>query len=279
MAVNGVRLARLALNTFDAKALARFYVDVLDFERVDAAGRMSLALGGVPLDLIEVDATARAYPADVPGSSPLFQHFAIVVSDMSRAMERLAASKDWTPISVGGPQRLPADTGHVNAFKFRDPDGHPLELLAFADTRGDDAASPFVRIDHTAISVVDVERSIAFYAGLGLVVVGRSFNVGPEQQRLDDVVDARVDVVALAADAGAKPHVELLGYRGPHRREEVHSTDSAETFDSANSVDTDGRDDDIAATRMIFTTPSSDPSSRLVLRDPDGHRLEVGPRG
>lgn len=29
--------------------------------------------------------------------------------------------------------RLPESSGGVTAFKFRDPDGHPLELLAFPD--------------------------------------------------------------------------------------------------------------------------------------------------
>ncbi len=32
---------------------------------------------------------------------------------------------------AAGPERLPARSGGVSAFKFRDPDGHPLELLAF----------------------------------------------------------------------------------------------------------------------------------------------------
>ena len=37
----------------------------------------------------------------------------------------------WTPISTSGPQLLPAASGGVSAFKFRDPEGHPLELIAF----------------------------------------------------------------------------------------------------------------------------------------------------
>ena len=35
------------------------------------------------------------------------------------------------PITVGGPIRLPCASGGARAFKFRDEDGHPLELLEF----------------------------------------------------------------------------------------------------------------------------------------------------
>ncbi len=57
----------------------------------------------------------------------------IVVADMAAAPTRsLRGCQGWQPISRDGPQRLPANTGDVTAFKFRDPEGHPLELLAFA---------------------------------------------------------------------------------------------------------------------------------------------------
>ena len=262
------RMLGIALNTRDDATLSRFYVDALGFS-VDLTGR--LQLGGVGLRLRRVDATSPPVPLDLPGWSPLFQHFAIVVSDMGRAMERLETVSGWTPISIDGPQRLPAEAGGVTAFKFRDPEGHPLELLAFPDAMVDVGASPFVRIDHTAISVADVARSLSFYAALGLHVAGRSLNVGVAQQRLDGIVDAEVDVVGLASATSDRPHLELLGYRGDHDRSGIEVA----------------APDDPVATRVVFTVDDEhaldEIASRLarprdggplLLRDPDGHLLE-----
>jgi catechol 2,3-dioxygenase-like lactoylglutathione lyase family enzyme len=270
------RLARVVLNATDAERLSAFYVDALGFERVDTSdGVHALALGATRLDLRQV-AAASTSPGAVPGWSPLFQHCAILVSDIHAAMRSLQATSGWTPISTDGPQRLPPNTGNVTAFKFRDPEGHPLELLALpGDAVAVDASHPFERIDHSAISVADVARSIAFYADLGLRVSGRSLNVGPEQQRLDAITDVEVDVVGLAVPAGTKPHLELLGYRGTYDR-------------SGLSADPD----DVVATRLVFTVADSPTLARIVerhanrrvgpsspsracLRDPDGHLVEL----
>ena len=272
-AVSGVeRLIGIALNTFDARKLARFYVDTLGFTRVGGDDGVALRLGGVRVDLVEVGGDARPYPRRVAGWSPLFQHFAIVVRDMPRAMAALDRSDAWSPISRDGPERLPASSGGVTAFKFRDPQGHPLEFLMFADASAEPDANPFVRIDHSALSVVDVKRSIAFYRGLGLRVTSRSLNAGIEQQRMDDIDDATVDVIGLALPLHETPHVELLGYRGDHDR-----------------VVGPMATDDIAATRLILGVAGDAALGRIVdaygqhlvattaatvtLRDPDHHLL------
>ena len=102
-----------------------------------------------------------------------FQHFAIVVSDMDLALAQLRGAPGWTPISIGGPQRLPQRSGGVTAFKFQDPDGHPLELLAFPEHAVPphwterSAYGIFLGIDHSAISVRDTAISTAFYQSLG----------------------------------------------------------------------------------------------------------------
>ncbi len=253
-----LRIARIVLNTRDAQALARFFVDALGFE----GDGLTVSLGGVPVDLRAVDAPIER----APGWSPRFQHFAIVVPDIADAMRRLATSSGWTPISTDGPQRLPANTGGVTAFKFRDADGHPLELLALPDPIA-------ARIDHSAISVADVARSVAFYETLGLYVTGRSLNVGIEQQRLDAIDDAEVDVVALTPSGAAKPHLELLGYRGARDRSEGPAAI-----------------DDVVATRLVLAFPHDDARQSVIaqhadrivkhcgsvlLSDPDGHLLEL----
>ena len=99
---------------------------------------------------------------------PPFQHFAIVVSDMTAAYANLQVLQNWTAISRW-PANSPPSSGGVTAFKFRDPEGHPLELLTFApgpksarwSLRSD---NNYLGIDHSAISVADTDRSVAFYS-------------------------------------------------------------------------------------------------------------------
>lgn len=180
---------------------------------------------------------------------------------------RLRRDQRWRAISREGPERLPVRSGGVRAFKFRDPEGHPLELLDLGGAA--EAEETSMTLDHSALSVVDLDRSIAFYGGLGLIVRSRSLNTGIEQARLDDVSDAQVDVVALGVP-GNEPHLELLCYRDV-RRAQV----------------TCAGIDDIASTRLVFETNDGDvfgsrmSSSvatgrmQLLLRDPDGHLVEL----
>lgn len=275
-----LRLARIVLNAADPEGLAGFYRDALGFTDAgaDAGARIvGLHLGDQRLDLVA--AAGRPYPGDVPGYSPLFQHCAIIVADMAAAYARLSGHPGWRPISTDGPVRLPASSGGVTAFKFRDPEGHPLELLAFpADAvpeawRRPDARDVCLGLDHSAISVADTARSVAFYESLGLRVASRSLNTGPEQARLDGIADPTVEVTGLGFPDGRPPHVELLCYRGV-----------------ASRPASDLGLDDIAATRLVIAmtdgeavrTACAAHAGRLVsvagrddalLRDPDGHLL------
>lgn len=228
-------LLRIGRNTTDlARALA-FHRDALGFDVIDAAapapswtrlpgvnatprGCARLALGAQEIELTEFP-DAAAYPRNSTSCDFWFQHFAIVTTDIDAAFRRVLAY-GASPITQGGPQRLPPSTGSVTAFKFRDPDGHPVELIAFPPGTGDPCwhssrtHSRTLGIDHSAISVGDVERGILFYELLGLRVAARSVNRGIEQQRLDDLPEPIVDVVAMQA-ATRTPHLELLGYRQP----------------------------------------------------------------
>ncbi|MEH3147945.1 MAG: VOC family protein [Methylobacterium frigidaeris] len=274
--MSGLRLARLRLVCADPDRLARFYEQALGFSRGEEAdGGTRVSLGGLPVDLL--GGAARPCPAEVPGWSPLFQHVAVVVSDMAAAYAHLRAVPGWTPISQAGPEHLPERSGGVGAFKFRDPEGHPLELLAFPAGRAPAAwrrPGLHLGIDHSAISVADSARSVAFYDRLGLRVTARALNRGPEQARLDAVADPQVEVTALEPASGGPPHVELLCYRG--------------RFDRAGPGSSL---DDGAATRLVFAAEAPetvaalraslavslarDAPDRLLLRDPDGHWIEI----
>lgn len=252
-------VARIVLKSPDADSLAGFFVAALGFARVEAhATGIDLCLADSRLRI--ESATGRPYPPDVPGWSPLFQHFAVATPDISASYDRLRLADRWAPISRGGPQRLPVNTGGVTAFKFRDPDGHPLELIEFPGDSGS------ARIDHSAISVADAGRSIAFYRALGLTPGGRSFNHGPEQDALDGLENAGLDVVALEPPRRA-PHVELLAYRAADRVNEIAGP--AYTLDV----------EDVAATRIVFVTSAAFADRRF--HDPDGHWLEweISPAG
>jgi catechol 2,3-dioxygenase-like lactoylglutathione lyase family enzyme len=266
----GLRLSRIRLVSADPEALAVFFTAALGFTRVTStrplvdrrttsgATIVPLRLGAQAVDLVGFDRPGRPYPDAVPGWSPLFQHIALVVSDMAAAHARLAACPGWRPISTAGPERLPAASGGVSAFKFRDPEGHPLEFLAFPASgipeiwrrAGPDSC---LGIDHSALSVTDTAASLAFYAGLGFSVGARSLNVGPEQARLDGVADPHVTVTSLTPPGAPTPHVELLDYAGEFSRDAQSCGDR-----------------DIAATVLVFEGAGGEPRQ---LRDPDGHRL------
>src|SRR5262249_26563156 len=105
------------------------------------------------------------------------------------------------------------------AFYFRDPDGHFLEILQFPPNKGDSrwhrkTDRLFLGIDHTAIVIGDTDTSLRYYRDtLGLKVVGASENHGTEQEHLNNVFAPRLRITTLRAASG--PAVELLEYLVP----------------------------------------------------------------
>jgi len=278
------RLSRFSLTTADARRAAQFFeaafgcrqiaTDRLsgpNFERLmdvkGGADRISLGLGREVIDLVQFDILGEPYPRGRSASDLVFQHFAIVVANMQLAFLRLSSVAGWTPITRDGPQRLPASSGGVTAFKFRDPEGHPLELLAFKKGDGSiwQAASrdeTSLGIDHSAISISDSAVSIAFYESVGLGVSARSFNHGSAQEKLDDVSGAQVEVTALAPRRHT-PHLELLCYRTVEQR--------PKPVRKAN---------DIASTCLIFDpwkapNAAGGRTAARSMHDPDGHALLI----
>ena len=191
-----------------------------------ARGRRSLLrLGRERIELLEfTDSAGRPYPPGSTSTDLWFQHMAIVVTDMRHAYQRVMANRRFRPISRDGPVRLPETSGGVMAFKFRDHDGYPLELLAFpeghvpAQWRAANGTGTFLGVDHTAIAVSDTASSVRFFTSVfGFSVGTRTENRGPEQADLDDVDDVHVSVTRLAPDLPA-PRMELLHYHvGPRR--------------------------------------------------------------
>lgn len=244
-----------------------------------------LRLGEEHLELTEYLAPrGRPAPVDARSNDRWFQHVAIVVSDMDRAYA-LLHEQHVTHVSPE-PQRLPdwnPNAGGIRAFYFRDPDGHPLELIWFPPGKGNPRWQRptdrlFLGIDHTAIAVADTRKSLAFYRDrLGFRVAGGSENSGPEQERLNAVRGARLRITSLRTDAG--PGIEFLEYLAPrdgrpfpaderandlvHWQTRLIARDEAalESLGSSRPVDMPGHDLGFAR--------------GITVRDPDGHSLEV----
>lgn len=250
-------IARLRLRSADPVALRDFYRRAFDAREVEDG-----CLVGA--ERIEIAPAADPRPDLFLSNETGFQHFALVVADMRGAYARLCACTQWRPISLAGPERLPPASGGATAFKFRDPEGRPLELLQFAP----DAVPPlwrarfdadpqriFYGIDHTGITICDIERSVRFWATAGLLAAHRQWNRGEEQARLDGfagAASAEVEIVSLSPASGLRPGVELLCYRRPPTAIRAATDSSA------------------AATAVVL---SGDRPEGFGDRDPDGHRL------
>lgn len=247
------------------------------------ARAIEVTVGRQRIALAAFDPPGQPYPAESASNDQWFQHVALVCGDIAGVWARLARATPGA-ITEGGPVLLPPNTGGVTAFKFRDPEGRPLELIAFPKGVGDpiwhEAPTPgILGFDHTAISVLDLERSLAFYTGfLGFCVAGTSLNQGPEQDRLDGLASCAVDVVGLAPAAAATPHLELLHYRTPKGRAltaPVEANDVASVRMTWRVDDLDALAARLAAQGVAFVSPGvltlGNGNRAAAIRDPDGH--------
>lgn len=270
----------IGLTVRDADRSLKFFHTVLDFEKVseeeftgDEHDRRTgvfgvrlrvvrMKLGQEVIELTEfLTPRGRPYPADTRSNDRWFQHAAIVVRDIDAAYQKLRKHKVEHVSSAI--QTLPAwnkAAAGIRAFYFKDPDGHPLELIQFPLGKGDPRWQRptdrlFLGIDHTAIVVADTDASLRFYRDkLGLKVVGGSENYGPEQERLNAVFGARLRITTLKAETG--PGVELLQYLSPM---------------GGRPAPADQRRNDLWHTRTLLRTRQV---RAFPTCDPDGHPLQ-----
>ena len=301
----------IGMTVSDLDRSIEFYSKVLSFEKVSEIEvdgsdyehlegvfglRMRTArmrLGDEFIELTEFLAPkGRLAPVDTRANDRWFQHIAIITSDMDRAYKHLRANKVMHASS--GPQRLPdwnKNAGGIQAFYFRDPDGHFLEILAFPPDKGNakwqrtlskTEQGLFLGIDHTAIVISDTDASLRFYRdALGLKIVGESENFGPEQERLNNVFGARLRITSLRAASG--PGVEFLEYFAPGDGRPYPSGETANDLihwqtkflgTSAAKAEMELR----KARSVFVSTGVVQPSfaqKSIVVRDPDGHAIQV----
>jgi catechol 2,3-dioxygenase-like lactoylglutathione lyase family enzyme len=280
--IHATAVDSVAFSVSDLERSIDFYTQVLTFHKVsetEVAGpeyerlfgvfgvRIHIArlqLGNEFIELRQFLAPeGRPIPIDAHSNDQSFQHIAVIVSDMDKAYAILRAHH--VRYASSGPQKLPdwnTKAGGIQAFYFKDPDGHPLEILAFPGGKGDpqwhakQKGDPlFLGIDHTAIVVRSTQKSLDFYRDhLGLAVKGESENYGTEQEHLNNVSGAHLRITGLRGSSG--PGIEFLEYlNGPQGRD--YPADSG-----AN---------DLWFTETIVK--AADIQERSQIRDPDGHAI------
>lgn len=288
-----------------------FYSHVLDFQTVsdtEVAGEsyehlegvfglrmrvVRMRLGDEFVELTQYLAPrGRPIPPDARSNDRSFQHMAIIVSDMSRAFQRLRQNK--VEYASSGPQRLPdwnKNAAGIEAFYFKDPDGHPLEILHFPPDKGlkkwhGASGRLFLGIDHTALVVGDTEASLKFYRDLlGMNVVGESENYGTEQEHLNNVFGARLRITSLRAAAG--PGVELLEYFSPrtgtafpadeHGNDVLHRQTEFVAADAANAAKrlVEAHANFVSSGLVSESDASLGFHKAFLVRDPDGHPVLI----
>lgn len=234
------RIRAIGLTVSDVDRSQDFYTQTLGFQLVsditvkgqeysplegvsDANIRIvTLLLGDEHIELMQyLNIEGKPIPADSHSNDLWFQHLAIVVKDMDRAYKHLKTFPIES-ISVE-PQTIPPSnqaSAGIRAFKFKDPDCHPLELIWFPLDQGKDKWHQptdrlFLGIDHSAIAIANTQHSLHFYRDLlGMQVDSDSLNQGETQERLDGLPEAKVRITALQTAQGGLG-IELLDYFAP----------------------------------------------------------------
>jgi catechol 2,3-dioxygenase-like lactoylglutathione lyase family enzyme len=288
-----------------------FYTNVLPFEKVSDVEvwgpeyehlqgifgvRMRvvrLKLGDEFIELTEyLTPKGRPVPIDSRSNDKWFQHIAIVVNDMDKAYKHLRKYK--VQHASTGPQTLPdwnkAAAG-IKAFYFKDPDGHNLEIIYFPPGKGDPKWQAltdklFMGIDHSAIVVGNTDQSLKFYRDLlGMDVKGGSENYGTEQEHLNNIFGAPLEITGLRTQMG--PGIEFLEYVAPDNGrpippdERVNDIMHWETTVVVDDIDEEVKQIRAGDYRFVSSGVVEVPENTLgfkrgvLVRDPDGHVMRI----
>jgi catechol 2,3-dioxygenase-like lactoylglutathione lyase family enzyme len=304
-----LQVGPVVMTVSDMDQSVDFYSRVLTFEKVSDTERsgaefgqlygvhgarlraVDLRLGDESIELLQfIGKAGKPVAADARSNDLSFQHVAIIVSDMARAYSVLRQNQ-VKQISAY-PQTLPEwnpNAAGIKAFYFRDPDGHPLEVLQFPAGKGDPkwqqaGGRLFLGIDHTAIAVSNTDASLEFYRRvLGMRVAGESDNYGFEQEHLNNVFGAHLRITALRGPSGIG--IEFLEYITPLDGRPAAATPSAADLDHHETMiavdDLSDMNAKLQAMNLLrdpvkpiaFSGLLPNASQAELVRDPDGHFL------
>ena len=304
-----LKVGPVVMTVADMDRSMEFYTHVLTFEKESETERsgpdfdalygvpnahihvVHLKLGDESIELLQFPGSPGApVPVDARSNDLSFQHVAIIVSDMDRAYAVLRQNHVQHISSY--PQRLPdwnPNAAGIRAFYFRDPDGHPLEILQFPAGKGNPKwqlaeGRLFLGIDHTAIAVSSTDDSLNFYRDLlGLHIVGESDNYGFEQEHLNNVFGAHLRITSLRSPDGIG--VEFLEYLTPRDGRPAPTTVSAsdvahhetvllvDNLASVNATLGEQKNHSISVKQIAASELLFHASQAELIRDPDGHQL------
>ncbi len=305
-------IASVGFTVSDMDRSVSFYSDVLTFKKVGdvevdgpeydqlwgifgvRARVVRMQLGEQQLELIQFLSPPDVRPIPAPSycNDLWFQHFAIVVRDMEAAWAQLRKHhvRQISPRPQTIPDSNQAAAG-IKAIKFRDPDGHNLELLWFPDGKGNPVwkklgTNLFLGIDHTAMTVRSTESSTKFYRDLlGMTVAGGTLNMGTTQQYLDSLPGARTRVTGLAPKMGP-PGLEFLEYELPTAGRpfptDSHPTDLWHWQTTVVVPDVEaaasalrGAAQFVSSSVVVLPDKTLGFTRGVLVRDPDGHALQI----
>src|SRR3974377_381424 len=304
-------IAAIGITVSDLDRAVAFYSKVLTFEKIsdiEVAGEdyehlegvfgvrmrvVRMRLGEEFIELTEYLAPkGRPIPVDSRSNDRWFQHIAIIVNDMDEAYAWLRQNK--VEHASSGPQRLPdwnKNAAGISAFYFKDPDEHPVEVLHFPPDKGQEkwhrqTDRLFLGIDHTAIVVWNTDTSLRFYRDLlGMHIAGESENYGTEQEHLNNVFGAHLRITALRGASG--PGIELLEYLAPRDGRlfpsDEHANDVVHRQTILVTRGADGAAQNLITAQVNFVSSGVVAnqidqlgfSKAFVVRDPDGHAIEI----
>lgn len=308
------RVESVGFTVSDMDRAIDFYTRILPFEKISDTetwganferlsgvfgARVRIArfrLGDEILELTEyLTPQGRPIPVDSRSNDKWFQHVAIIVSDMDKAFQHLRRNK--VRFASTAPQTLPKtipNAAGIKAFYFKDFDNHVLEILQFPPDKGaqkwrDSAKTGklFLGVDHTAIVVGETEESLRFYRDvLGLTVAGNSENFGTEQEHLNNVFGAKLQITGLQTrEEGIA--VEFLEYLAPRDGKpfpkDTKSSDlwhwqtsfAAPKTDDLAIVMRQNRFDFISSGVISFGENAFGFKKSFLVRDTDGHAVRL----
>lgn len=288
------------LTVSDIHRMSTFFTEVLFFKKIGetklegedfekfygikggSAQFVILRLGKEYLYLIAFSPPGRAYPK-IRSNDHLFQHMAIVVSDMEKVHRELI--KYGIQAISEGPETIPewneAAAG-IKAFYFRSPEGHPLELIYFPHHKGraiwqEQKEKVFLGIDHTAMVVSHTDKSLHFYRdSLNMKVMGESLNHGITQERLSGVPGAKVQITGLGYKGSEGMGLEFLHYLNPSDGKSIppmKANDLGCTYTIIKTKQFRDWDRSSCSSGFFSAEKTSEKKPALLTIDPDGHRI------
>ena len=301
----------VGITVSDMNRSVKFYSEVLGFKKISDVElygsdyeklqglfgiRMRIVrmqLGEECIELTDyITSGGRSIPENAASNDLIFQHIAIVVSDMEKAYEQL---RKYNVMHVStAPQTIPVTNiaaAGIKAFYFHDPDMHNLELIYFPAGKGlpkwqQANGKLFLGIDHTAIGVSNTGNSLTFYENLlGIPRKGESRNMGTEQAHLNFVEDARLHITGLRAAEG--PGIEFLQYLHPgpgkpypadSRSDDLWHWQTTLLTDDAEKLYRQFKSTSYAflSKELVqLTSKSGEHYKAFIIRDPDGHAMLI----